>query len=158
MGISAVVSDETVAPSSRPRIIPDAYVLLSNWRYIEYSILRIIAGWGRCAGDWDDKLAVCYHTWLQAEIVQRMRKRLDMFPGGKPDAPVNAVFERLCNTVLMAAQFRRRDGGYSRRDQPSAGADVQRVHQVIAHRSRPPRRMTCLRETDRAEAPAARVV
>jgi hypothetical protein len=70
----------------RPRIVPDAYVLLSNWRYLEYSVLRMIAGWGRCAGDWEDKLAVCYHTWLQAEIVDRFRKRLDMYPGGRPDA------------------------------------------------------------------------
>jgi hypothetical protein len=88
--------------SARPRIVPNAYVLLSNWRYIEHSILRMIAGWGRSAGDWEDKLAVCYHTWLQAEIVDRFRKRLDMFPGGRPDGPVNAVFERLCNAVLLA--------------------------------------------------------
>jgi len=63
------------------RIIPNAFVLLSNWRYLEHSILRIIAGWGRCAGDWEDKLAMCNHTWLQAQIVDRLRKRLDMFPG-----------------------------------------------------------------------------
>ena len=36
--------------SPRPRIVPNAYVLLSNWRYIEHSILRMIAGWGRNAG------------------------------------------------------------------------------------------------------------
>ena len=92
----------TVATTPRPRIVPNAYVLLSNWRYIEYSILRIVAGWGRNAGDWEDKLAVCYHTWLQAQIVDRMRKRLDMFPGGRPDGAVNSVFERICNAVLMA--------------------------------------------------------
>jgi hypothetical protein len=91
-----------IANPSRPRIIPDAFVRLSNWRYLEYSALRIIAGWGRCAGDWEDKLAVCYHTWLQAQIVDGFRKRLDMYPGGKPDAPVNAVFERIANAVLMA--------------------------------------------------------
>ena len=38
-----------------PRIIPNAFVLLSNWRYLEYSILRIIAGWGRSAGDWEER-------------------------------------------------------------------------------------------------------
>lgn len=91
--------------TNRPRIVPNAYVLLSNWRYIEHSILRMIAGWGRHAGDWEDKLAVCYHTWLQAEIVDRFRKRLDMFPGGRPDGPVNAVFERICNTVLLAPSW-----------------------------------------------------
>jgi hypothetical protein len=92
--------------SSRPRIVPGAYVLLSNWRYIEYSILRIIAGWGRSACDWQDKLAVCYHTWLQAQIVDRFRKRLEMFPGGRADAPVNAVFESLCNAILLAPSWR----------------------------------------------------
>jgi hypothetical protein len=91
--------------TARPRIVPDAYVLLSNWRYLEYSVLRIIAGWGRCAGDWEDKLAVCYHTWLQAEIVDRFRRRLDMFPGGKPDGPVAAAFERLANAVLLAPSW-----------------------------------------------------
>ena len=91
--------------SKRPRIVPNAFVLLSNWRYLEYSVLRIIAGWGRSAGDWEDKLAVCYHTWVQAQIVDRFRKRLDMFPGGKPDAPVNAVFERIVNAVLLASSW-----------------------------------------------------
>src|SRR3954452_5960003 len=90
---------------NRPRIIPDAFVLLSNWRYIEYSILRMITGWGRNAGDWEDKLAVCYHTWLQAQIVDRFRKRLDMFPGGRPDGAVNGVFERVCNAVLLAPSW-----------------------------------------------------
>ena len=91
--------------STRPRIIPNAYVLLSNWRYLEYSVLRIIAGWGRSAGDWEDKLAVCHHTWLQAEIVDRLRKRIDMFPGGRPDGAVHPVFERIVNAVLLAPSF-----------------------------------------------------
>src|SRR5688500_1762907 len=34
-----------------------------------------------------------------------MRKRLDMYPGGKPDAAVNALFERLCNAVLTAPSW-----------------------------------------------------
>src|SRR5688572_32380431 len=95
----------TTTSSARPRIVPNAYVLLSNWRYLEHSILRMIAGWGRNAGDWEDKLAVCYHTWVQAQIVDRFRKRLDMYPGGRPDAPVHAVFERLANAVLLAPSF-----------------------------------------------------
>src|SRR6478672_4826311 len=97
--------NSTSPVTSRPRIVPPAFVLLSNWRYIEYSILRMIAGWGRWAGDWEDKLAVCYHTWLQAQTVERFRKRLDMFPGGKPDGAVNAVFERLANAVLLAPSW-----------------------------------------------------
>jgi hypothetical protein len=103
--LAAAAASSVAAPSpptSRPRIVPNAFVLLSNWRYVEYSILRMIAGWGRCAGDWEDKLAVCYHTWLQAQIVDRYRKRLDMYPGGKPDAPVNVAFERVVNAVLLA--------------------------------------------------------
>jgi hypothetical protein len=94
-----------VATTSRPRIVPNAYVLLSNWRYLEYGILRMIAGWGRCAGDWEDKLAVCYHTWLQAQIVDRCRRRLEMYPGGRADGPVNAVFETIANAVLLAPSW-----------------------------------------------------
>src|SRR5258708_2865051 len=90
---------------ARPRIVPNAFPLLANWRYVEYSLLRIVAGWGRCAGDWEDKLSVCYHTWLQAEIVDGIRKRMDMYPGGKPDAPVHVAFETLCNAVLLAPTF-----------------------------------------------------
>ena len=112
------------ATSTRPRIVPNAFVLLSNWRYLEYSILRIIAGWGRNAGDWEDKLAVCYHTWLQAQIVDRFRKRLDMYPGGKPDAPVNAVFERIVNAVLLAPSW------------PDAMAGVHDVLNAAARRGR----------------------
>ena len=92
-------------PTHRPRIIPDAYVLLSNWRYVEFSLLRIIAAWGRCAADWSDKLAVCHHPWVQAQVVQRMRQRLDMFPGGRPDGPVHPDFQHLMDTVLLAPSF-----------------------------------------------------
>jgi len=96
----------TVSSFRRPGIVPNSYVLLSNWRYLEYSILRIIAGWGRCAGDWEDKLAVCNHVWLQAVIVDRMRRRLEMFPGGRAEGPVNGVFERIVNSVLLAPSFK----------------------------------------------------
>jgi hypothetical protein len=89
----------------QPRIIPPAYRLLSNWRYLEYSLLRILAGWGRGAADWEDKLAMSYHVWLQAETVERMRRRLDMFPGGKKDGPVHAIFETVANAVLLAPSF-----------------------------------------------------
>ncbi len=92
-------------PPARPRIVPNAYVTLSNWRYVEHSILRIIAGWGRSAGDWEDKLAVCNHVWLQAQIVNGMRRRADMYPGGKPDQQVNQIFETVCNAVLLAPSF-----------------------------------------------------
>lgn len=96
---------QTEESKARPKIMPNAYVLLSNWRYVEHGILRIIAGWGRCAGDWTDKLAVCNHVWLQAEIVERMRRRADMFPGGKRDQAVAKGFQDLCNAVLLAPSF-----------------------------------------------------
>jgi hypothetical protein len=106
--------------SQQPRIVPPGYLLLASWRYLEYSILRILAGWGRAAADWDDKLAMSYHVWLQAETVQRMRLRLEMFPGGKKDGPVHAVFETLANTVLLAPDF------------ADAMAGVQRLNGALA--------------------------
>jgi len=94
------------APSSRKaRLIPATADTLSVWRYMEYSVLRIIAGWGRQACDWEDKLAVCYHVWLQAEIIDRLRKRLEMFPPHKPEMPVSGEYEGLSNAALMAADF-----------------------------------------------------
>ena len=95
----------------RPRIVPNAYVLLAGWRYLEESLHRILCAWGWSAGDWEDKLAVCHHVWLQAEIVERMRRRLDMFPGGKPDQPVASVFEDVGNAVLQASDFRQAMAG-----------------------------------------------
>jgi hypothetical protein len=59
----------TVAQSAKPRLVPASVDTLNVWRYMEYSALRILAGWGRQAGDWEDKLAVCYHVWVQAEIL-----------------------------------------------------------------------------------------
>jgi len=91
--------------AARPAIIPDAYRLLSGWCYLEHSLLRVWAGWGRHAGDWEDKLAVCYHTWLQAEITDMMRRRLAMFPGGKADQAVARGFEDLANAVLLAPDW-----------------------------------------------------
>lgn len=102
--------------SSRGGLTPDAAPLLASWQYVEYSLLRIIAGWGRSAGDWEDKLAVCYHVWLQAEIVDRLRKRLAQFPPHKPELPVNQAYERFCNSALMAPSW------------PSA---MEAVHAVI---------------------------
>jgi len=95
----------TPAAPRKPRIVPDAYQLLANWRYVEYSLFRIICAWGRQACDWQDKLAVCYHAWLQAENVDRLRKRLDQYPGGKPEAPVSKTYETLMNAVLLAPDF-----------------------------------------------------
>ncbi len=92
-------------PIVRPRIVPDCYVRMAGWRYVEHSVLRMLAGWGRSACDWEDKLAVCHHVWLQAEIVERLRRRLDMFPGGKAEQPVAKVYEEVCNTILLAPSW-----------------------------------------------------
>lgn len=91
--------------SSRRGLTPDAAPLLAAWQYMEHSVLRIIAAWGRSAGDWEDKLAVCYHVWLQAEIVDRLRRRLAQFPPHKPELAVSQAYERFCNAVLLAPSW-----------------------------------------------------
>jgi len=106
----------------RPAIIPDAYRLLSGWCYLEHSLLRMWAGWGRSAGDWQDKLAVCYHTWLQAETTQLMRRRLAMFPGGKADQPVARPYEDLANAVLLAPDFTQAAAGINHLNEQLAAA------------------------------------
>lgn len=100
-----VLAQENDAP--RARMETDAAILLGTWRYVEYSALRILAGWGRNACEWDDKMAMCHHVWLQAEIVDRMRARLAMFPGRRDgEAPVSEKYETLCNAVLLAPSWR----------------------------------------------------
>ena len=101
-----------VATPSRPaplsgkfRLVPENAETLNVWRHLEYGVLRIIAGWGRQASDWEDKLAVCYHVWLQAEIVERLRNRLQMFPPHKPELPVDKAYATLLNSVLLAQDF-----------------------------------------------------
>ena len=96
---------------TRPAIVPDAYRLLSGWCYVEHSLLRIWAGWGRHAEDWQDKSAVCYHAWLQAQTTERMRQRMGMFPGAKADQPVAEAFETLANAVLLASSWRQATAG-----------------------------------------------
>jgi hypothetical protein len=105
--------------TDRPAIVPDAYVLLSNWRYLEHSLMRILAGWGRSAVDWEDKLAACEAVWLQADATDRLRRRLGMFPGGRMDGPVHPVFERVTNQVLLAPGFAQAMAAVHRLVQPA---------------------------------------
>lgn len=84
------------------RTKPKTVNLLNDWQYVERSIHRILAGWGRHLPGWDDKSALHRHVWDQSEVVNRLRKRIKEFPGGKPDAPVSAELERLANAVLCA--------------------------------------------------------
>jgi hypothetical protein len=75
---------------------------LNDWQYLEHSILRLIAAWGRDVAEWDDKSAIHRQIWDQAESVRRLRDRVGQFPGGKPDAPVSSRLEDLANTALLA--------------------------------------------------------
>lgn len=84
------------------RTKPKTVDLLNDWQYLEKSIHRILAGWGRRVTGWDDKSAIHRHVWEQSEIVSRLRARIREFPGGKPDAPVSARLEGLANAVLLA--------------------------------------------------------
>jgi hypothetical protein len=82
----------------------DSAQLLAQWIYAEYSAMRVLCGWGRDAGHWEDKLAMCYGTWLQAQNVDKLRNRLQMFPGN-PDAPVAGAFETALNTSFLAGSW-----------------------------------------------------
>jgi hypothetical protein len=82
----------------------DSAQLLTQWIYAEYSAMRVLCGWGRDAGHWEDKLAMCYGTWLQAQNVDKLRNRLQMFPGN-PDAPVAGAFETALNTLFLAPSW-----------------------------------------------------
>jgi hypothetical protein len=94
-----------VAPDSggKPKIV----ARLNDWQYVERSIHRLIAGWGRHFDDWQDIVTVHRHVWEQAECVRRLRERLVQFPGttGNLEAPVSARLEKLVNTVLLAPSF-----------------------------------------------------
>lgn len=94
--------DVQVAPDTRKK--PKIVARMSDWQYIERSLHRMMAGWGRHFADWPDKVAVSRHVWEQAECVRRLRERLEEFPGavGNLDAPVSARLETLVNTVLLA--------------------------------------------------------
>jgi len=85
----------------KPRIVGH----LQDWQYVERSIHRLLAGWGRHFREWDGKSACHRHVWEQAEVVRRLRERVAEFPGGKPDAPVSAQLEKLANTTLLAPSF-----------------------------------------------------
>ncbi|MDK3157928.1 hypothetical protein QPK87_15295 [Kamptonema cortianum] len=84
------------------RIKPKTVARLNDWQYVERSIHRMICGWGRCFGQWDDKAMIHRMVWEQAECVRRLRTRIGEFPGGKPDDPVSGRLEKLVNTVLTA--------------------------------------------------------
>ena len=85
----------------KPRIVDQ----LNDWQYIERSIHRLLAGWGRHFCEWDGKSACHRHIWEQAEVIRKLRERISEFPGGKPDAPVSVRLQVLVNAVLLAPSF-----------------------------------------------------
>src|SRR4028119_462977 len=98
------LSSTTLPAQARPRMKTDSAQLLAQWIYIEYSAMRVLCGWGRGAEHWEDKLAMCYGTWLQAQNVDKLRDRLQMVPGD-PDAPVAGAFETALNTLFLAGSW-----------------------------------------------------
>jgi hypothetical protein len=84
---------------------PKTLFLLGDWQYVERSLHRLMAAWGRYFPDWEDKCSLHRHVWEQSECVRRLRQRMEEFVGGKPDAAVSAKLERLANTVLLAPSF-----------------------------------------------------
>ncbi|CAN5691866.1 hypothetical protein BH11ARM2_BH11ARM2_18700 [soil metagenome] len=84
----------------KPRVVSR----LADWEYLERSVHRALAGWGRHLAEWDEKVAVCRHIWEQAECVRRIRDRLAEFPGtrGNQNRPVSVRLERLVNAALLA--------------------------------------------------------
>jgi len=88
------------ASGKKPKVVAQ----MSDWQYLERSLHRMIAGWGRHFPAWEDKIAACRHVWEQSECVRRLRERLAEFPGtnGNQNAPVSARLETLVNMVLLA--------------------------------------------------------
>jgi hypothetical protein len=133
---------------------PKTIARLSDWQYIERSLHRIIAGWGRHFWDWADVTACHRHIWEQAECVRRLRDRLEQFPGAAQhlDAPVSQRLERLANAVLLAPSFHDAiDGAYGilmpalTRSYQEYGATAHPIHDaptiaVPARNRRPERR------------------
>lgn len=101
---------EPLAPPTKPTVLVEAHTkqrprnvdLLNDWQYVERSIHRLLAAWGRDVAGWEDKSGIHRHIWDQAECIRRLRERVEQFPGGKADAPVSARLEQLANAALLA--------------------------------------------------------
>ena len=95
----------TILVESTSRRIPLTVFRLSVWQYLERSIHRMLCGWARHQTEWDDVSAHHRQIWDQTEIVNRLRRRMEQFPGGKADAPVNQAWETMVETVIDAPTF-----------------------------------------------------
>jgi Uri superfamily endonuclease len=87
------------------RRIPLTVYRLNAWQYLERSLQRMLCGWARHQTEWEDVSALHRHIWDQSEIVNRLRQRIEQFPGGRADAPVNPALETVAETILAAPAF-----------------------------------------------------
>ena len=96
-----------VLVTSDPSRKPVTVARLSDWQYLERSLHRLLAAWGRNFSEWDDKTALHRQVWEHAEAVRQIRERLAAFPGSikNLDAPVAKSLEELGNAVLLAPSF-----------------------------------------------------
>ena len=87
------------------RNIPELVRQLNEWQYVERTLHRVMAAWGRHHAELEDKAALHRHVWDQAEIIRRLRDRIEQFPGGKPDAHVHPGFQKMADIALFAPTF-----------------------------------------------------
>lgn len=94
-----------VLVSAGTRNVPDLVRQLNEWQYVERALHRLMAAWGRHHEEIEDKAALHRHVWDQAEIIRRLRERVEQFPGGKADGAVHPAYEALANCALRAPGF-----------------------------------------------------
>ena len=107
--MSSLTSDQPakrkILVSHETARVPALVFQLVQWQYLERSIHRLLAAWGRRQDIWQDKGVLHRHIWDQAEIVRRLRGRIAEFPGGKPDAPAPHALQAVAETILTAPSF-----------------------------------------------------
>lgn len=95
----------TILVETTSKRVPLTVFRLAVWQYLERSIHRMLCGWSRHQTEWEDVASIHRQIWDQAEIVNRLRQRIEQFPGGKADAPVNRALEVVVETVIDAPTF-----------------------------------------------------
>ncbi|MCS7049609.1 MAG: hypothetical protein NZ483_10010, partial [Verrucomicrobiae bacterium] len=96
------MNTRAILVDSRSRMRPRTVYQLAEWQYLERSIQRLLAAWGRSVEEFYDKSAIHRFVWEQAECVRRLRDRLQQFPGDDVDLAVDRRLEELGNAVLLA--------------------------------------------------------
>lgn len=95
----------TILVETTSKRVPLTVFRLAVWQYLERSIHRMLCGWSRHQTEWEDVASIHRQIWDQAEIVNRLRQRIEQFPGGKADAPVNQALQAVVETVIDAPNF-----------------------------------------------------